>query len=83
MLQRIKRIKSHVGHFRFLAECENEGQLSGFIERQKDIPSPYAYSPTHGVFVYRGKNVILVETAHKTFDVFEVPASIEIKAEDF
>ena len=70
-MQRLLRITSHAGHARYLASL-TEGPL-GFIPRQADIPSPYAYSPTHTVYhdPTRGP-VIIVETRHKTFDVFRV-----------
>jgi hypothetical protein len=72
MLKRIKRITSHVGVARFYAEA----LMTGVIPRQADIPSPYSYSPTWNVFEWKGKNVIVRETAHKQYDVFEVPAEM-------
>lgn len=74
MLNRIKRIRSHVGHAQFLAECSPDH--IGRIDRQKDIPSPYVSSPDHLVFSWQGKPVIIVETSHRCFDVFAVPAEM-------
>ncbi len=74
MLKRIKRITSHVGVCRFHADCSLEPV--GVIQRQADIPSPYAYSPEWAVWAWQGKTVILRETAHKQYDVFEVPAEM-------
>jgi hypothetical protein len=70
-MKRILRITSHAGKARYLATL-TDGWL-GWIVRQKDIPSPYAYSPTHGVYhdPKRGA-VIIVETSHKRYDVFAV-----------
>jgi hypothetical protein len=55
----------------------------GEIARIAAIPSPYAYSPTHTV--YRSEDgvlVFIVETAHKTYDVFSLPlGSILLPAE--
>jgi hypothetical protein len=79
MLTRVKRITSHVGLGRFLRERESVG----FIVRQRDIPSPYASSPTH--LVYRDPThgpVIVVETRHKTYDVFAVPPALTVFATD-
>jgi hypothetical protein len=42
----------------------------------KQIPSPYAYSPTKGVYSWNGKNVVWFETKHRHFEVFEVPADL-------
>ena len=72
-LRRIKRIRSYAGHARYLAECD-EG-IAGEIPRQPQIPSPYAYSPTHQVLRHSsGRLVIIVETTHRCYDVFAVDA---------
>jgi hypothetical protein len=74
MLQRLKRITSHAGYGRYLAECDDTPFV---IPRQADIASPYAYSPEHSVYAYRGEiHVIIVETAHKRYDVFAVPEGL-------
>lgn len=70
-LQRIKRIPSHSGHARFLAECAD--LPLGVIPRQADIPSPYAYSPDWLVYDWQGQPVTIRETAHRRYDVFAVP----------
>ena len=76
-MERIKRITSYSGHARFLASLDRFG--IGTIPRQKEIPSPYAYSPDHQVHVWKMNQVIIVETAHKQYDVFSVPAGIRIQ----
>ncbi len=70
-MKRLLRITSHAGHAHYLATL-TPGEL-GWIVRQRDIPSPYAYSQTHLVShdPVRGP-VIIVETAHKRYDVFRV-----------
>jgi hypothetical protein len=69
-IKRIKRINSHAGHARFLMACH---MTSKRIPRQ-DIPSPYAYSPDHTLFIDgKGRDVFIVETAHKQYDVFLSP----------
>lgn len=74
MLQRIKRITSHAGHARYLAECEDTPFV---IARQTDIPSPYAYSPEHTVYAFQSiQHVVIIETAHKRYDVFAVPSTL-------
>jgi hypothetical protein len=74
MLDRIKRIHSYTGKARYLAECDDTPFV---IARQADIPSPYAYSPDHVVYAYKGiQHVIIVETAHKRYDVFAVPSTL-------
>ena len=71
---RIKRITSHSGISRYLSYVESTGLV---INRLATIPSPYAYSPTHQVYRdEQGRDVIVVETAHKRYDVFQVPADV-------
>lgn len=75
-MKRIKRITSHVGLSRYLSYVESTGKV---IIRVPSIPSPYAYAPDHQVYRdEQGRNVIVVETAHKVYDVFEVPAAIPL-----
>lgn len=79
-MKRIKRINSHAGRGRFLAETGDEP--IGYIPRQTAIPSPYAYSPTHAISDWNGKRVFIVETSHRYYDVFEVSAATEIYQTD-
>ena len=72
-MKRIKRITSHVGHARYLATVADTNLE---IPRVKEIPSPYAYSPTHTLYQdEQGRKVFIVETKHKTYDVFEYSGS--------
>jgi hypothetical protein len=74
MLKRLKRLSSYAAYARYLSECEDTPYE---IPRQPDIPCPYRYSPTHTVYAYQGAvQVIIVETAHKRFDVFAVPEGL-------
>lgn len=72
-MNRIKRITSHVGYARFLADCTSIGTIP-----RQDIPSPYAYSPTHTVHRWKMNLVFVVETDHKRYDVFALPAGITL-----
>lgn len=72
-MKKIRRITSHVGHARFLSEVEYG---IGTIPRQ-DIPSPYD-SPDHIVHIWQGQRIIVVETAHKQYDVFAVPDTMPL-----
>lgn len=71
-MTRIKRIRSHTGHAQFLAQCLEEPVRE--IPRDESIPSPYHFSSTHSVWNWNGVDVIIVETAHRCFDVFRVEA---------
>lgn len=69
--KRILRIKSHAGHARYLATLEDTDRE---IARIPEIPSPYAYSPTHVLYQDQlGRDVFIVQTAHKQYDVFLAP----------
>ena len=76
-MERIKRIISYSGHARFMANLDRFG--IGTIPKQKEIPSPYSYSSDHQVHVWKMKRIIIVETAHKQYDVFLVPAGVQIQ----
>lgn len=66
--KQIKRINSHVGLSRYM-ETLKPTQFE--IARRAEIPSPYAYSPTHTLYqTVDGLFVFIVETAHKRYDVF-------------
>lgn len=72
MLKRIKRLRSYSEHARYMAHVSRKP--IGVIDRQEDIPSPYAYSAEWSVWKHDdGKAVIVRETAHRQYDVFEVP----------
>ena len=75
VFNRVKRITSHVGLSRYMAELVTTGME---IARVAEIPSPYAFSSTHTVYHVveeDGSDVIIIETAHKRYDVFAVPAT--------
>jgi hypothetical protein len=77
-VKRIKRITSHVGLSRYMASLDTTMWVTPRIAA---IPSPYAYSPTHivyrenyenkGMYGSFSRNVIIVETKHKQYDVFD------------
>lgn len=72
----LKTITSHRGYGQFIMELPEEPE--GWIPRVKAIPSPYAYSPTDAVYIWKGKKVITRETAHKKYQVFEIPADVHV-----
>ena len=74
-MERIKRITSHAGYARWLSETSEEP--IGAIHRT-EIPSPYAYSQLHQVYLWGDRRVISVETAHKRYDVFALPADMQL-----
>jgi hypothetical protein len=78
-IKRIKRINSHVGLSRYLDTTRDTNQVT---PRVREIPSPYAYSPTHTVYQdTEDRLVIVVETAHKRYDVFDVSAGFPMLEE--
>jgi len=74
----LKTINSHVGKSRFFGEMYGQGGSIGFIPRQEVIPSPFSYSPTHWVYLWKGHRVFIVETAHRRYDVFELPEDMKL-----
>ena len=73
MLRRIKTVTGYAADARWFAEL---GEPLGYIPRQSDIPSPYAYAPSHVVYAWRGRAVIHVETKHRRYEVYDVPRSM-------
>jgi hypothetical protein len=71
-MRRIKRIRSYSEHARFLATVnDNNFELS--IARDPSIRTPYSYSPSWTVYTdSQGRNVVLLETAHRQYDVFQL-----------
>ncbi len=78
-MKKIKTITGYAADARFWAET---GNSIGYIPRQKNIPSPYAYSPVHLVFKYKDTAIIHVETSHRRYEVFSVPPAMIKKTEN-
>jgi len=81
-LTRVKVITSHAGKSRFLRETDDfpgATWVKGYVPRQKQIPSPYAYSPTDAVHAWQGRPIIIRETAHKRYEVFELPPDMPVE----
>ena len=73
---RIKVLTSHAAHARFLSRVSEEPM--GCVPRRAHIPSPYAYAPDHTVWNLDGQPIIIIETAHRRFEVFAVdPAEVQ------
>jgi len=78
----IKTIRSYAGHAQWIAEASEE-PIAWLARFQTDpIPSPYAYSPVVAVWEWNGKVVICRETAHRKYQVFEVPADMPLFADE-
>ena len=80
-LTRIKVLTGYTAHARFLAECSEEP--IGYVATESLIPSPYAYSPTRSVWNWSGTPIVIYETRHRRYEVFEVdgPVTTEEQAE--
>lgn len=73
--RRLLRLSSHAAHARYLAELPDDP--CGWIAWPRDIPSPFACGPSKAVWSdpKRGP-VVVIETAHRTFDVYAVTGTI-------
>jgi hypothetical protein len=72
-LRKIKTITSHAGHARFLAETDKG--IVGEVARSVVPAEPYRFSLTKQVLSWRGRSVVVLETSHRRFEVFEVPSA--------
>jgi hypothetical protein len=61
--------RSYSGHARLLVEL---GEPIGYTALIREIPSPYRYSPAWTVYHYKGRPVVLAETAHRCFQLFYI-----------
>jgi hypothetical protein len=82
-VKRIKVVRGYQGLANFHAEVDQipngDGDLLilGTIPRRPEIPSPYAYAPEHQVMRWNAKPIIIVETGHRRFEVFEVSGTLD------
>lgn len=84
MLRKLRTIRSHAGHARFLAECASDAagelQVAGTV-RSADVPrDAYHFSPDRTVLVWNGRAVVVIESSHRCFQVWEVPSSMLVSA---
>ncbi len=75
-MKRVKVATGHAAHARFLQHIDEVP--IGQIPRQRDIPSPYAFSPVDIVWNWKGKRIIGHETSHARFEFFEIPTDMTI-----
>ena len=68
-LKRVRVLNGYAAHARFLAETNDAAPLR-WIKRALD--GPYASGPTHGVYDWGGRPVIIVETKHRRYEVYEI-----------
>lgn len=82
----VKTIPSHVGKSRFYDECDTDRDgdtlIVGYVKNPSHIPSPYSYSPSRTVYRWKGKDVVVLETKHKNYEVIEVPSNEDIYPTD-
>lgn len=74
MVHRLKVLTGYAAHFRFLSECDEEPV--GETPNDPTIPSPYCYSPTRVVHRWRGQHVVVYETRHRRYEVYEISGPI-------
>ena len=72
----LKTVTGYAAHARLLAELDQDDELTGLPDYVRDIPrqeipSPYAYSATHNVYRHKGREVIIVETEHRKYRMFD------------
>ena len=68
-LVRVRVLNGYTAHARFLAECDDDAPLR-WIPRQ--LVATYSSGPTHGVCAWGARPVIIVETKHRRYEVYEI-----------
>jgi hypothetical protein len=81
----VKTIRSHAGHGRYLSETA-KNPIAWLANVQcEGIPSPYSYSPSRPVWLNEGtgQKVVIFETSHRCYQVFEIsPQLLTFKTDD-
>jgi len=79
---KLQTIRSHAKLAQFMAtldaDASNDGtaQMVGEIARTADLPaSRYSFGPSYTVFALNGAPVVIIETAHRVFEVWAVDAA--------
>lgn len=68
MFKRIRVLNGYAAHARFCGECESDfaGHIPAFTQ------GAYSYSPSMAVRTWGTKRVVIVETRHRRYEVFDV-----------
>lgn len=74
-MKALKTIRSYAGHARFLAETEGTTLEAPSVAFPKQ---PYRYSPTVDVMLWNGRQVVCLETSHRVYQVFAIPADVAV-----
>ncbi len=67
-LRKVQTLRGYTSLSRFMAALSEEP----VTEIPRQIATPYVYSPTHPVFGWGDRRVIIAETAHLRYEVYEV-----------
>ncbi len=78
-MKRIKVIIGYAANARFHVNVS--AKPIGYIARQP-IPSPYCCGPSHVVWDWTGRPIIIVETRHRRYEVFAVPPTMIESSEE-
>jgi hypothetical protein len=81
---KVRTIKSHIGVTRFYMECAEDA--IGWVNVPREIPQPYAFGAKPvSMWEREGKPaqpVVVVEVAHKVYQVFTVPKDLIFQEQD-
>lgn len=71
-VKRIRTITGHTSLARYLTGVSENPYRE--VQRHSEIPSPYAFSPTHTTFLLTQslREIFWVETRHARYEIFEV-----------
>ena len=81
-LHRVLRLRSYAAHARFLVDV-SESPVAWLAACQVEIEQPYRSGPSHGVYDWRGRCVIVLETGQRQYDVYELsPELLRFPSDD-
>lgn len=73
-MRRVKVITSHTGLARFMAELSEEPV--GEVPSSMLPDARYSFSPVRQVWARGNAFVAIIETSHRRYEVFHVPADV-------
>jgi hypothetical protein len=78
-MKRIKTLRSHTAHARWIAECDwgtdDDMKIAGYLPSHLMPMRPrYHSAPCFAAFVWRGQPHLTIETSHRCYEVWQIDA---------
>lgn len=86
-MKKIKTVTGYTALARYMASLvSTDGDVAdvvGYVVNRQEVATPYSYSPTRSVYQDdAGRLVVILETAHRRYEVFQMDAATVHATED-